>query len=155
MQLSITKLAILVAMFMSLVSISAKADYKSSIIESCTAYQQGQDNDEVNACKLYIDGFIDSSLLAEEGAVKINGTLQSVEKPQSEFIKRVYQTRLLTRNTLADEEMTYQFCIPRELNRKIIASNIAKALDIKKLENELLKVVVFEALTNKYPCSAM
>ena len=35
------------------------ADYKSDIIDSCSAYQTGKDLSEVNACKLYIDGFID------------------------------------------------------------------------------------------------
>ena len=50
------------------------ADFKSDIIASCSAYQQELDKKEINACKLYIDGFIDSSLLTKDGAVKPQAT---------------------------------------------------------------------------------
>ena len=133
---------------------SAKADFKSSIIDSCSAYQQGSDAEEVNACKLYIDGFIDSSLLAEEGVVKPKSMIKRKQPEQTDYIKRVYNTRLFSRDEHANKMETYQFCIPREYDRKAIASNLAKSLDISALNNRRLKDVVFTALITKFPCRA-
>ena len=72
------------------------ADFKSDIISSCTAYQQGKDKSEINACKLYIDGFIDSSLLSQDAIEKPKEMINKEKPQQSDFLKRAYQTRVFT-----------------------------------------------------------
>lgn len=129
----------------------ALADFKSEIIASCTAYQQGKDKKEVNACKLYIDGFIDSSLLTEDAAVKPEAMINRMPKEQSNYMKRVYQTRV-NDSAFRSSHKDYQFCIPRENNRKTVASKIAKSMDISQLENKPLKEVIFETLITDFPC---
>ncbi len=130
----------------------AHADFKSEIIDSCTAYQTGKDTNEVNACKLYIDGFIDSSLLTEEGIIKPKAMIERQPQEQSDYLKRAYQTRLLTTSSLIANEDAHQFCIPREYDRKVIASTLAKSLDINQLNDKPLKQVLFDTLIADFPC---
>jgi hypothetical protein len=128
------------------------ADFKSDIIASCSAYQQGHDKNEVNACKLYIDGFIDSSLLTDDAAVQTKAMIASKPKEQSAFLKRAYQTRVNDPSFLRNHK-EYQFCIPREYDRKVVASGIAKSMDINQLADKPLKEVLLETLIADYPCS--
>lgn len=130
----------------------AWADFKSEIIDSCTSYQQGIDKSQVNACKLYIDGFIDSSLLSEEAVIKPQAMLDRKKAPQSDYLQRVYKTRLLTTSSILPDEQTHQFCIPLELERRSIASAVAKSIDIKELQTKPLKVVLFDTLLENFPC---
>lgn len=129
-----------------------KADFKSDIISSCKAYQQGDDKSEINACKLYIDGFIDSSLLNDDGVVKPKAMIERTAPEQSDFLKRAYRTRVLTTSSMLSNEEAYQFCIPREYDRKEIASSIAKSMDINQLADKQLKQVIFETLIADFPC---
>ena len=129
-----------------------KADFKSDIISSCKAYQQGEDKSEINACKLYIDGFIDSSLLNDDGVVKPKAMIERTAPEQSDFLKRAYRTRVLTTSSMLSNEEAYQFCIPREYDRKEIASSIAKSMDINQLADKQLKQVIFETLIADFPC---
>ena len=129
-----------------------KADFKSDIISSCKAYQQGDDKSEINACKLYIDGFIDSSLLNDDGVVKPKAMIERTAPEQSDFLKRAYRTRVLTTSSMLSNEEAYQFCIPREYDRKEIASSIAKSMNINQLANKQLKQVLFETLIADFPC---
>lgn len=133
-------------------STAVKADFKSDIISSCKAYQQGEDKSEINACKLYIDGFIDSSLLSDDGVVKPKAMIERTAPEQSDFLKRAYRTRVLTTSSMLSNEDTYQFCIPREYDRREIASSIAKSMDINQLAHKQLKQVVFETLIANFPC---
>jgi hypothetical protein len=133
-------------------STAVKADFKSDIISSCKAYQQGEDKSEINACKLYIDGFIDSSLLNDDGVVKPKAMIERTAPEQSDFLKRAYRTRILTTSSMLSNEDAYQFCIPREYDRKEIASSIAKSMDINQLANKQLKQVLFETLIADFPC---
>ena len=133
-------------------STAVKADFKSDIISSCKAYQQGKDKNEINACKLYIDGFIDSSLLTEDGVVKPKAMIERTAPEQSDFLKRAYRTRVLTTSSMLSHEDTHQFCIPREYDRKEIASSIAKSMDISQLAHKQLKQVLFETLIAEFPC---
>lgn len=126
------------------------ADFKSDVIASCEFYQLGNNTKEVNACKLYIDGFIDSSLLSENAAKK--QTAKKGNSQQSDFLKRAYKTRVNRSSSKNSEEVTYQFCIPVEYSRKKIASTVAKSLDIGQLEDKPLKLLVLETLMAKYPC---
>lgn len=128
------------------------ADFKSDIISACTAYQHGEDKSELNPCKLYIDGFIDSSLLTENAVVKPQATIERQNAPQSNYMKRAYQTRILTTSSILPNEQAHQFCIPKEYDRKAIASEIAKSMNINDLENKPLKVVIFETLIADFPC---
>lgn len=128
----------------------AYADFKTEIINSCTAYQKGTDTSKINACKLYIDGFIDAALLTEEGATKSKVIIQSQE--QSDYLKRAYQTRLLTTSSLITNEDAHQFCIPKEYDRQTIASSLAKSLNINDLNNLPLKQVLFNTLITDFPC---
>jgi hypothetical protein len=130
----------------------ALADYKSDIITSCTDYQQGRDNSEINACKLYIDGFIDSSLLNEDAIEKPKAMIGKKESDKSEFLQRAYRTRMVTSRASLTQETNYQFCIPVEYNRKAVASRVAKALDVSSLSEKALNEVVFIALVNEFPC---
>ncbi|WP_426359959.1 hypothetical protein ACPUVO_07010 [Pseudocolwellia sp. HL-MZ19] len=130
----------------------ALADFKSDIIESCTNYQKDIDKSEINACKLYIDGFIDSSLLSENAVVKPKAMIGNDETQQSEFLQRAYRTRVLSLPTSLATEANYQFCIPLEYDRKIVASTVAKSLDIASLEDKALKVVLSESLISNFPC---
>jgi len=129
-----------------------QADYKSDIIDSCNSYQQGVDNRKVNACKLYIDGFIDSSLFTETGVVKPKASIEKVTPAQSNYLKRVYQTRVLTTSSLLPNEEAHQFCIPNEYDRKAIASSLAKSMDISQLATKPLKEVLFNTLIEDFPC---
>ncbi|MBA6224439.1 hypothetical protein H4J51_17075 [Colwellia sp. MB02u-18] len=129
-----------------------KADFKSDVISSCKAYQQGDDKSEINACKLYIDGFIDSSLLNDDGVVKPKAMIERTAPEQSDFLKRAYRTRVLTTSSMLSNEEAYQFCIPREYDRKEIASSIAKSMDINQLADKQLKQVIFETLIADFPC---
>ncbi|MBA6342028.1 hypothetical protein H4J59_13620 [Colwellia sp. MB02u-10] len=133
-------------------STAVKADFKSDIISSCKAYQQGEDKSEINACKLYIDGFIDSSLLNDGGVVKPKAMIERTAPQQSDFLKRAYRTRVLTTSSMLSNEEAYQFCIPREYDRKEIASSIAKSMDINQLAHKQLKQVIFETLIADFPC---
>ena len=133
-------------------STAVKADFKSDIISSCKAYQQGEDKSEINACKLYIDGFIDSSLLNDDGVVKPKAMIERTAPEQSNFLKRAYRTRVLTTSSMLSNEDAYQFCIPREYDRREIASSIAKSMNINQLANKQLKQVLFETLIADFPC---
>ena len=133
-------------------STAVKADFKSDIISSCKAYQQGEDKSEINACKLYIDGFIDSSLLTENGVVKPKAIIERIAPQQSDFLKRAYRTRVLTTSSMLSNEEAHQFCIPRECDRREIASSIAKSMDINQLAHKQLKQVLFETLIADFPC---
>ncbi|MFT5706616.1 MAG: hypothetical protein ACI9ES_000902 [Oceanospirillaceae bacterium] len=124
----------------------ALADYKSDIINSCTAYQQGRDKSDVNPCKLYIDGFIDALLYAEKGVIKPKSLINA---PQSDYVKRVYRTRVSSK---LDNGDAYQFCIYSEHDRKLVASILAKSIDIQQLQSKPLKEVLFTALTRNFPC---
>jgi hypothetical protein len=130
----------------------ALADFKSDIIESCTNYQQGKDKSEINACKLYIDGFIDSSLLSENAVIKPKAMIEKDATQQSEFLQRAYRTRVLNLPTSLAIEASYQFCIPLEYDRKLVASTVAKSLDIAGLEDKPLKVLLSESLMSNFPC---
>ncbi|MDG1751569.1 MAG: Rap1a/Tai family immunity protein [Thalassotalea sp.] len=129
------------------------ADYKSDIIDSCSAYQTGKDLSEVNACKLYIDGFIDASLLSEAGIVKPKAMIEKQQRVTSPFLQRAYQTRLLTTSSTLKNENSHEFCIPREYERKNIASSLAKSMDINQLNSKSLKEVLFDTLIIDFPCN--
>lgn len=131
----------------------AMADFKSDIIDSCTEYQQGKDTSKINACKLYIDGFIDSALITDDAVIKPRAMIERQSKPTSDYMKRAYRTRLLTTSSMLANEEAHEFCIPRELDRQTLASTVAKSLDIKKLADKPLKEVLFETLIEDYPCS--
>lgn len=125
------------------------AGYKSDIIQSCTAYQQGRDSNEINACKLYIDGFIDALLYAEEGTVKPKDAMNTASSKQSDYEKRAFKTRLSSRS---DTKNNPQFCLNSEHDRKSVASILAKSINIDALQNKPLKEVLFFTLTRKFPC---
>ncbi|XQW84963.1 Rap1a/Tai family immunity protein [Thalassotalea piscium] len=128
------------------------ADFKTDIIDSCKAYQQGKDTSRINACKLYIDGFIDSALITEDAVIKPRAVIAHQKKPQSDYLKRAYKTRLLTTSSMLPNEDAHQFCIPKELERQALASMVAKSIDINKLANKSLKEVLFDTLIEEFPC---
>lgn len=128
------------------------ADFKSEIIESCTTYQKGHDQNKVNACKLYIDGFIDSSLFTKDAVVKPQAMIDRQPKEQSNFLQRAYQTRVVNDASFIKTHSNYKFCIPLESDRRELASNIAKSMDIKQLADKPLKEVLFETLITGFPC---
>lgn len=132
-------------------TLSVKADFKSEIIQSCTDYQQNIERTEVNACKLYIDGFIDASILSENAIIQSKNEMAQISQ-KSDFIKRVYQTRLIN-NSHVNKQLSYKFCIPKEYQRKKITSEIALAMQINHLHSKPLKQVLFETLVNKFPCN--
>lgn len=140
------------AMGLILIPTIVLADFKSDIIASCSVYQQGHDKKEINACKLYIDGFIDSSLLTEDAAIQTKAMIASKPRQQSAYLKRAYQTRVNDPSFLRNHK-EYQFCIPREYDRKVVASNIAKSMDITQLADKALKEVLLETLIADFPCS--
>jgi hypothetical protein len=142
----------LLAVILLAVPTAAFADFKSDIIGSCKAYQQGENKSEINACKLYIDGFIDSSLLTEDGVVKPKAMIERKSAPKSDFLKRAYKTRILTTSSMIKNEEAHQFCIPLEYDRRTIASRVAKSMDISQLETKRLKEVLFDTLIADFPC---
>ncbi|UUO24448.1 hypothetical protein FGD67_15355 [Colwellia sp. M166] len=135
-----------------LTSTQVLADFKSDIIASCSAYQLGEDKSAINACKLYIDGFIDSALLTEDAVIQSKAMIESQASEQSAYLKRAYQTRVSDQAFLNNHK-DYQFCIPREYDRKVVVSAIAKSMDIKQLADKSLKEVLFETLIADFPCS--
>ena len=143
----------IISVCLTFASGSVFADFKSDIIKSCKAYQEGTDRNEINPCKLYIDGFIDSSLLSESAAVKPEALLDKQLKITSDFMKRAYKTRVTERVSLMKNAESHAFCIPLETDRKIVASQVAKSLNITDLEYKPLKKVLFEALESDFPCS--
>lgn len=136
---------------LSVISMTAKADYKSEIIESCETYQAGKDKDHVNACKLYIDGFIDAAIFTENAAL-VDEELTKTAKEKSAFMQRVYQTRGTHRIRSHIDDVNVEFCIDGSADRKLIASDIAKSLTISDLATKPLKGVLFDALTKSFPC---
>lgn len=128
------------------------ADFKSDIIESCSAYQKGHDKKDINACKLYIDGFIDSSLFTKDAVVKPQAMIDRQPKEQSSFLQRAYRTRVVDDASFLKTHKSYQFCIPLESDRRELASGIAKSMDINQLANKPLKEVLFETLIADFPC---
>ena len=141
-----------VSTLLILLSSMTQANFKPEIIDSCTAYQQGTDKSEANACKLYIDGFIDSSLYTKAGKVETTDVTGNQSAQESDFLQRVYSTRISSR---LPDKVTHQFCIPQKHNRKLIASSIAKSIDIHQLENTPLRDVIFKALAKNFPCSSL
>lgn len=135
-----------------LTSVQVFADFKADIIASCSAYQSGYDKSEINACKLYIDGFIDSSLLTEDAVIQPKAMIESQASEQSAYLKRAYQTRVSDLAFLSTHK-DYQFCLPREYDRKVVVSVIAKSMDIKQLADKPLKEVLFETLIADFPCA--
>lgn len=131
---------------------AAIASYKSEIIDSCSAYQAGIDDEHINACKLYIDGFIDASLLTDMGAVMPKEMLNDKTSAKSAYLERAYQTRLLSTASMIKGEDVHQFCIPLEYDRKKIASTLAKSIDINKLADQSLNEVLFATLVINFPC---
>ena len=130
----------------------ALADYKSEIITSCSEYQLGKDKSEINACKLYIEGFIDSSLLTKDAVVLTKAILNSQPIDQSDFFKRAYKNRV-SRTVMPRKHPEYQFCLPPEQDRKAIISNVAKLMDISKLMSNTLQEVLLKALIDVLPCA--
>ncbi|MGJ8679676.1 hypothetical protein [Paraglaciecola sp.] len=143
--------SLLFVCIVSAVSFSATADYKSDIVESCQQYQAGVDKEQVNACKLYIDGFIDAAVLTNNAAI-VDQNSSKESKTKSAFLQRVYQTRL---NSNRQDSFDYQFCLQVDEDRKHIASKIAKALDISDLASKPLKRVLSETLTSVFPCKKL
>lgn len=143
---------LLCGLFLTSMSFTAKADFKSEIIESCLAYQSGTDKHAVNACKLYIDGFIDAAVFTESAAIIDVEQNNTVNKKPSNYMQRVYQTRLSSRLLNQQDDTNYQFCLSSESDRQTIASSIAKAIDIKEIEHKPLKQIVFETLEKQFPC---
>ena len=137
---------------LSAMSFSVRADYKSEIIDSCRAYQDGGDTGHVNACKLYIDGFIDAAVFTESDAVVDEKPGHFGQVKDNAFMQRAYQTRLPRRLTSELDEINYQFCLENGEDRKAIASKIAKTLNIAELENKPLKKILFETLVRIFPC---
>lgn len=131
-------------------SFQVKADYKSELIDECKRYQDNIKTEHINGCKLYIDGFIDSAVLSESAAILSSKQIVNNQQ-KSDFIKRVYQTRLIN-GPHYDKQVSYQFCIPQEFQRNTIASEVAMLLNIDDLNKKEFKQVVFEALVTKFPC---
>lgn len=125
-----------------LTTFAAKADFKSEIIESCTQYQKNDVGKFVNACKLYIDGFIDASMQYHETNINVG---------KSEFIKRVYRTRTMS-GELVSNEFERPFCIPKKLQRQQVASSVAKSINLSNLDIIDFRLVVHQSLVNQYPC---
>lgn len=144
--------AALLLSFLLVWSWSAIADYKSEIIASCQAYQTGADKGHANACKLYIDGFIDAAIYTYNGAIIDDSQVNITKAKQSNFMERAYQTRLPRRITSEIDNVNIQFCIARGDDRKAIASKIAKAINISELKHKPLKKILFKTLVNVYPC---
>jgi hypothetical protein len=130
---------------------TAFADYKSDIIASCTDYQQGKDNREINACKLYIDGFIDSALQTDDATISHKAP-EAKEFSQSSYLKRAYKTRVYNPTLKKANDATRYFCIPKDHDRKAVASKIAKSLAIEQLNSKAFKEVVLDALIAEFPC---
>lgn len=143
---------LLVISFISAISFSAQADYKSEIVESCQQYQAGADKDHVNACKLYIDGFIDAAVFTESATI-VDEKSKKVSEEQSAFMQRAYQTRSTRRISSQIDNIDYQFCLSLGEDRKLIASKIAKALNISELESKPLKRILSETLSKAFPCA--
>ena len=133
-----------------LISGLANAGLKSDIIESCADVQVDKKNSQVNACILYIDGFIDSSLQAKDAKLKT----ASNKADTSDYMQRIYRTRTFGRTDVNDKLADHNFCIPQEYDRKYVASQVAKSMDIKRLENVDLKQVLFDTLVANFPCNA-
>ncbi|MDU0112477.1 Rap1a/Tai family immunity protein [Psychrosphaera aquimarina] len=126
---------------LSLTSFVATADFKSEIIESCTEYQKNDGGKFVNACKLYIDGFIDASMQYHE----------NTNDDKSSFIKRVYRTRTMS-GEIVNSDFERPFCIPKKLQRQQVASNVAKSIELNNLDIIDFRLVVHQSLVNQYPC---
>ncbi|NVK25891.1 MAG: hypothetical protein HWE10_13265 [Gammaproteobacteria bacterium] len=125
----------------------AQASLKSSVIDSCQAYQNGQDDNKVNACTLYIDGFIDSSL--QDGSAK-----NDAKQQKSEYMQRVYRTRTFGRTDVETNDVAqHSFCLPKSDDRMAVAVDVAKAIDIEQLKGSDLKSVLLDTLVNRFPCS--
>jgi hypothetical protein len=149
----LNKVNIVVLVFLSSVfSFSVQADYKGEIIESCEAYQAGTNKEHVNACKLYIDGFIDAALVTEDALIMSVNQNNGGHAEQSAFVQRAYQTRLPRRLSSKIDNVDYQFCLESDPDRVAIASNIAKELNISELESKPLKKILFETLVRIFPC---
>jgi len=133
---------VLVAVGVMLTAFVAKADFKSEIIESCTQYQNNDGGKVVNACKLYIDGFIDASM-------QYHGSASNDDK--SEFIKRVYRTRTMS-GEIVSSDFERPFCIPKKLQRQQVASTTAKSIDLSNLDIVDFRLVVHQSLVKLYPC---
>jgi len=133
---------VLVAVAFMLTAFVAKADFKSEIIESCTQYQKNDGGKIVNACKLYIDGFIDASMQYHETASNDD---------KSEFIKRVYRTRTMS-GEIVSSDFERPFCIPKKLERQQVASTTAKSIDLSNLDIIDFRLVVHQSLVKLYPC---
>jgi len=142
----------LISVILLFASGSVFADFKSDIIKSCKAYQQGVDRNEINPCKLYIDGFIDSSLFSESAVVKPEALLDSSTEQASDFMKRAFKTRVTARSSLMKNDDSHSFCIPLENDRKAVASQVAKSIIIGDLQVKPLKQVLFETLVSDFPC---
>ncbi|WP_281557839.1 hypothetical protein [Thalassomonas sp. RHCl1] len=153
MNSKINKARVLVLVgLLSAMSFSARADYKSEIIDSCRAYQGGGDVGHVNACKLYIDGFIDAAVFTESATVVDEKPGYAGQVKANAFLQRAYQTRLPRRFSSEFDDISYQFCLENGEDRKAIASKIAKTLNIAELENKPLKKILFETLVRIFPC---
>lgn len=133
---------LLLSLSLASTAFMAKADFKSEIIESCTQYQKNDGGPIVNACKLYIDGFIDASMQYDAS---------ELIEDKSDFIKRVYRTRTMS-GELTKSEDAKAFCIPVNQSRTVIASEIAKSLDLSSYDQDGLRSVVHHSLVQEYPC---
>ncbi|WP_206484054.1 hypothetical protein [Thalassotalea sp. G2M2-11] len=140
----------LVTINLFIISTTVWADFKSDIIASCSDYQKYQEKQEVNACKLYIDGFIDSALLTDDAVIEPK-TITGHTSAQSSYLKRAYRTRVNDSAFLSTHQ-DIQFCLPQEYDRAFITSKIAKSIDITQLASKPLKEVLFETLIANFPC---
>lgn len=150
---ALNKASVLVLVgLLSVTSFSVRADYKSEIIDSCRAYQNGVDAGHINACKLYIDGFIDAAVLTESAALISDKPGPAGQVKENAFMQRAYQTRLPRRLSSEVDNINYQFCLENGQDRKVITSKIAKTMNISELENKPLKKILFETLVSIFPC---
>jgi len=127
------------------------ADVQSTLIKSCTMYQQKTDVNQTSRCELYIRGYVDAIVHQQT-----MGLPTSRDKSHSsEFIKRAYQTRVANNGFTSDTQGYHNICIKHLQDQQSITTLVAKNLNINELNNKPIGEVVYDTLATQFPCKTV
>lgn len=136
------QLLIIVALLLS----SSMVYASSSTIHPCSTPKGEQNLESPEACKSYVLGFLEGALLTDTAII------ESFELEQSDFMKRVYQTRALRADVRPPSTYFAKICLPESFDQAAVVNKVLLYLDGHALMKDGPGVRVYEAFKNEYPC---
>ena len=126
----------------------ASTSIKHEVVQSCRDYQNGVDKSANNLCKVYINGFIDAAILANDAIV---GDKVESKEERSALFQRALKYRT-SEGSIASADDSADFCIPSYEKLSSIKSNVINQLNVDELAVKSFKFELHQTLAKLYPC---